>query len=152
MKMLHRCLVVGVVCVMQSCAGPGPIRPADPEACAGSWSAAWYDGGVDRGVGTVRIGADGSVDGLLRDDAYNSAEWNQPVGAFLKGRVARDGSFQGSIAWSSGRAGWNLVGNLGTEPSGALRLQASPPGGVDDAMRTLTVTLRRADPQRSVER
>jgi len=117
------------------------VKPAD---CEGSWSADWYDGGVDRGVGTVRITTDGSVDGVLRDDAFNSTEWNQPVGAFLKGGVGTDGSFRGSISWSSGRAGWNLVGQLRTDEAGVLRLDAAPPGDTPDPVLTLTVTMHRS--------
>jgi hypothetical protein len=152
MNVLGAFIGAGLLCLMQACAVTGAFAPADPKSCAGSWLAEWYDGGVDRGIGTVRIASDGSIDGVLRDDGYDSSEWNQAVGAFLKGRVSRDGSFQGSVSWSSGRAGWKLVGSLSSDPSGALRLQAAPPGGEGDAMRALTVTLRRSDPQRSVDR
>jgi hypothetical protein len=142
---MWRTFALACVMLSQACGGTAFTRmnPVELDACAGSWSAEWYDGGVDRGVGTVRIGADGAVDGLLRDDAYNSAEWNQAVGAFLKGRVERDGSFLGSISWSSGRAGWNLVGQLGSNASGDMRLDVAPPGGVADPGRTITVILRR---------
>lgn len=135
-----------LLAAMQSCAGSSTARmtPADPSDCAGSWAADWYDGGVDRGVGTVRIAEDGSVDGVLRDDAFNSTEWNQPVGAFLNGRLGKDGSFRGAISWSSGRAGWNLVGRLGFADDGVLRLETAPPGGAQDPGRTLTVTLHRS--------
>jgi hypothetical protein len=109
----------------------------------GSWSVDWYDGGVDRGIGTVRVQPDGSLDGVLRDDAFRSAEWNQAVGAVLKGRVSQTGLFEGSITWSSGRAGWNLTGQMGRDSSSTLRLEASPPGGAGDVERTLVVIFHR---------
>lgn len=138
-------LLLACLVLTQACRGTGMTRvtPAGLDACVGNWSVDWYDGGVDHGVGTVRIQPDGSLDGMLRDDAFRSAEWNQAVGAVLTGRVSRTGAFDGSIAWNSGRAGWKLTGQLGLDSNGVLRLQANPPDGSDDIERTLAVTLHR---------
>jgi hypothetical protein len=141
----QRVLVLACLLAPHACGGfaASRVAPASLPACIGSWSVDWYDGGMDRGVGTVRIGADGSVDGMLRDDAFRSAEWNQAVGAILKGRLSRIGVFEGSVTWSTGRAGWNLTGQMGLDSSGILRLEARPPGGADDVERTLVVIFHR---------
>jgi hypothetical protein len=138
-------LLLACLALTQACRGTGVMRttPVDLEACVGSWSVDWYDGGLDHGIGTVRIQPDGSLDGMLRDDAFRSAEWNQAVGAVLTGRVSRTGMFEGSIVWNSGRAGWTLMGQLGRDSNGVLCLQANPPGGADDVERTLVVMLHR---------
>lgn len=145
MNGLRAILLLAILVLTQACRGSGVsrVRPAELDACVGSWSVDWYDGGMDHGIGSVRIQPDGSLDGMLRDDAFRSAEWNQAVGAVLTGRVSRTGAFDGSIAWNSGRAGWKLTGQLGVDSNGVLRLQASPPGGSDDIERTLVVMLHR---------
>jgi hypothetical protein len=125
--------------------GQPPKGPAPDfqRAWVGTWVVNWYDGGPDYGSGNVRIAADGSMDGQLVDDAFNSAEWNQPVGATLKGHIAADGSIDAGLAWSTGRAGWSVTGKAYFTGPESFQVQFSPAGGDASAGKSVTMTFHR---------
>jgi hypothetical protein len=119
------------------------VQPDFQKRWTGTWTVNWFDGGPDYGTGTVRISPDGTVDGALVDDAFNTAEWNQPVHATLKGRIGPDGSIDAGIAWSSGRSGWGLTGKAHFTGPETFQVQFSPTGTGDEATRSVTMTFHR---------
>ena len=123
-----------------------PTQTAAPDfqkRWTGTWTVNWYDGGADYGSGTVRIDADGTIDGALADDAFNTAEWNQPVGATLKGRIVADGSVTAGIAWNTGRPGWSLSGKAHFTGPESFQVQLSSGAGGDAAANAITMTFHR---------
>lgn len=119
------------------------VAPDFQKQWMGTWTVNWFDGGPDYGSGTVRIAADGSMDGALADDAFNSAEWNQPVGATVKGKIGPDGSVAAAIAWGTGRAGWGMSGKAYFTGPESFQVQFSPGQGADAAATAITMTFHR---------
>ena len=124
-----------------------PLKTAQPDfqrRWTGNWIVNWYDGGADYGSGVASIAPDGTVSGQLVDDAFNTAEWNQPVGATLKGTIGPDGTMNGSMAWSSGRPGWSLVGKAYFTGPEMFQVQLAPRTNAD-ATNTLTFSFHRGN-------
>jgi hypothetical protein len=119
------------------------VQPDFQKRWTGTWTVNWFDGGPDYGTGTVRISPDGTVDGSLVDDAFNTAEWNEPVSATLKGRIGPDGTVQAGIAWSSGRPGWGMSGKAYFSGPETFQVQFSPTDGGDLAAKSVTMTFHR---------
>ena len=91
----------------------------------------WYAGGPDDGSGVASIAADGTVSGQLVDDAFNTAEWNQPVSATLKGKIGPDGAMTAGIAGSDGRPGWSVNGTAYFAGPENFPTQLAPKGGAE---------------------
>lgn len=119
------------------------VQPDFQRQWTGTWTVNWFDGGADYGSGTVTIAADGTMDGALVDDAFNTAEWNQPVGATLKGKVGPDGSMSAGIAWSTGRPGWGMEGKAHFTDPESFQVQFTPTGSGEVAERSVTMTFHR---------
>lgn len=119
------------------------VQPDFQKQWIGTWTVNWFDGDADQGIGTVAIADDGSMNGSLVDDAFNTAEWNQPVGATLKGKVGPDGSMTAGIAWSTGRPGWGLQGKAHFTAPETFQVQFTPTGPGDVASRAITMTFHR---------
>lgn len=119
------------------------VQPDFQRQWIGTWTVNWFDGGADYGSGTVTIAADGTLDGALVDDAFNTTEWNQPVGATIKGKVGKDGSMTAGIAWSTGRPGWGVEGKAHFTGPESFQIQFTPTGSGDPAERSITMTFHR---------
>lgn len=123
-----------------------PVKTVQPDfqkQWTGTWTVNWFDGGADYGSGSVTIAADGTIDGSLVDDAFNTTEWNQPVGATMKGKIGPDGSMTAGIAWSTGRPGWGLDGKAYFTGPETFQVQCTPTGTGDAAQRAITMTFHR---------
>ena len=118
------------------------VQPDFQKQWTGNWIVNWYDGGPDYGSGVASIAADGTVSGQLVDDAFNTAEWNQPVNATLKGKIGPDGAMAAGIAWSDGRPGWSVNGKVYFTAPESFQIQLAPKTGAV-ATRTLTFTFHR---------
>lgn len=119
------------------------VQPDFQKQWTGTWTVNWFDGGADYGSGTVTIASDGTINGALVDDAFNTTEWNQPVGATMKGKVGPDGAMTAGIAWSTGRPGWGLDGVAHFTGPESFQVQFTPTGSGDLAGRAITMTFHR---------
>jgi len=119
------------------------VQPEFQRQWIGSWTVNWYDGGADYGNGTVRIAVDGSVDGALVDDAFNTTQWNQAVSALFKGMITPDGTMTAAISWSDKRPGWSIHGKAYFTGPESFQIELSPPKAGDDAATTITMTFHR---------
>lgn len=119
------------------------VQPDFQKQWTGTWTVNWFDGGADYGSGTVTIAADGTIDGALVDDAFNTAEWNQPVGATMKGKVGPDGAMTAGIAWSTGRPGWGMKGMAHFTGPESFQVQFTPTGSGETAEQAITMTFHR---------
>lgn len=120
------------------------VQPDFQRQWTGNWIVNWYDGGADYGSGTVSVGPDGTLSGQLVDDAFNTAEWNEPLSATLKGTIVADGTVTGGITWGNGRPGWTLHGKAYFSGPEMFQVQLAP-GGATDATRVMTFTFHRGN-------
>lgn len=84
--------------------GEPTTKPLDAMArWVGKWTANFYDRSGNAGTGSITIVADGSVRGVLIDDAWSDGETGKPVRqATLAGSVDAGGVLALSVQWSDG--------------------------------------------------
>jgi len=84
--------------------GEPPTKPLDSMArWIGKWTANFYDRSGNAGTGSITIIADGSLRGVLIDDAWSDGESTKPVRqATLAGSVDDAGLLALSVQWSDG--------------------------------------------------
>jgi hypothetical protein len=125
--------------------GEPPTKPLDSMArWIGKWTANFYDRSGNAGTGSITIAADGSVRGVLIDDAWSDGDSSKPVRqATLAGSVDDAGVLALSVQWSDGaQVLFNGVGYFQEPESAVFQLGPSRESVAKDGP-ALTLTVGR---------